>query len=43
MDHDHSTGRFRALLCGGCNSALGLLKESTERIQGLKKYIENVQ
>lgn len=43
MDHDHSTGRFRALLCGGCNSALGLLKESTERIQGLKKYIENFQ
>lgn len=40
MDHDHTTGKFRALLCGGCNSALGFLKESPERMQGLKKYIE---
>lgn len=43
MDHDHTTGKFRALLCGGCNSALGFLKESPERMQGLKKYIEGFQ
>lgn len=40
MDHDHSTGEFRALLCGGCNSALGFLKENPERISGLREYIE---
>lgn len=39
MDHDHSTGEFRALLCSGCNSALGFLKENPERISGLREYI----
>lgn len=40
MDHDHSTGKFRALLCNGCNSALGFLKENPDRISGLREYIE---
>lgn len=40
MDHDHATGEFRALLCSPCNTALGFLKESTERIRGLATYIE---
>lgn len=40
MDHDHSTGEFRALLCGGCNSALGMLKENPDRMTGLREYIE---
>lgn len=40
MDHDHATGEFRALLCGGCNSALGFLKEDAARIAGLREYIE---
>lgn len=40
MDHNHTTGEFRALLCNGCNSALGFLKENPERISGLREYIE---
>lgn len=40
MDHDHKTGDFRDLLCAGCNSALGFLKENPERIKGLAGYIE---
>lgn len=43
MDHDHSTGEFRALLCGGCNNALGFLKEDAARISGLSEYIEQFQ
>lgn len=40
MDHDHTSGKFRALLCSGCNSALGLLREDAERISGLREYLE---
>jgi hypothetical protein len=46
IDHDHtccagkkSCGKcFRGLLCGGCNKALGLLKDTPERIQALYQY-----
>jgi hypothetical protein len=40
VDHCHKTGRVRGLLCGSCNRALGLLGESIERIEGLKKYLQ---
>lgn len=39
MDHNHSTGKFRALLCNGCNSGLGMLKENPNRIAGLIEYL----
>ena len=39
VDHCHSTGKIRGLLCRDCNIALGLLKDDPERIQGLKNYI----
>jgi predicted nucleic acid-binding Zn ribbon protein len=38
LDHDHQTGKPRAALCHGCNSAFGLLGESVERIEGLLKF-----
>ena len=28
IDHDHETGKVRGLLCGLCNTAVGMLKES---------------
>jgi site-specific DNA-adenine methylase len=27
VDHNHHTGKIRGLLCGRCNSAIGLFKE----------------
>lgn len=41
-DHDHTTGKMRALLCAGCNKGLGHFRESipfmTAAIDYIKKY-----
>lgn len=39
IDHDHSTGNIRGLLCNGCNKALGLFKESKEILIKAKEYL----
>lgn len=39
VDHDHTTGAIRGLLCNPCNRALGLLKESTKNMYSLIEYI----
>lgn len=36
-------GCVRGLLCSTCNTALGLLQESPERIRGLLSYLEGVK
>lgn len=38
LDHDHATGLFRGVLCGGCNTSLGALNENPERILALAEY-----
>jgi hypothetical protein len=40
IDHDHVTGTTRELLCRGCNSSLGMMEESPEKIAGLLRYAE---
>lgn len=39
LDHDHATNEIRGLLCSGCNTALGWLEDSPERITKLARYI----
>lgn len=39
IDHCHYSLIVRGILCDNCNTALGLLKESTEAIDGLKSYL----
>ena len=40
VDHCHTTGRIRGLLCRRCNSALGMLGDNEE---GLRKAFEYVK
>jgi hypothetical protein len=39
VDHDHETGAVRGLLCNGCNTALGLVKEDVSTMQTLIDYL----
>lgn len=40
VDHCHTTGKYRGLLCGPCNRALGLLKDNIQTIQNAIKYLD---
>lgn len=39
VDHDHSTGIVRGLLCHQCNSGLGMFKESSSLTQAATEYL----
>lgn len=40
VDHDHVTGKVRAILCGSCNRGIGQLKESPDLLRAAADYIE---
>lgn len=39
VDHDHVTLEIRGLLCGNCNTALGLLGDDIEALQAAIDYL----
>lgn len=41
VDHDHTTGEVRGLLCSGCNRAIGHLRDDAEAFFRLGLYLIN--
>ena len=41
IDHCHTTGKVRGLLCGSCNTALGMVKDDPATLRALATYIDN--
>ena len=41
VDHCHAKGAVRRLLCHGCNTALGLVKEDTQTLQNMINYLND--
>lgn len=41
IDHCHATGTVRGILCSGCNTTLGRMRDDPEKIRGLLTYLES--
>jgi hypothetical protein len=41
VDHDHNTGKVRALLCSKCNTSLGIIEEDPSLIDRIKAYLDH--
>jgi hypothetical protein len=41
VDHCHTGGQIRGLLCTSCNTGLGLFKDSPETLSKAIKYLQN--
>lgn len=40
IDHNHTTGKIRGVLCGNCNKCLGLFKDDVNILKSAIKYLE---
>lgn len=39
FDHNHQTGEWRGLLCFSCNTAIGHMREDTDRLKSVIRYL----
>lgn len=42
VDHCHSSGKVRGLLCNNCNRAIGMLKDDPEILRRAASYLEEM-
>jgi hypothetical protein len=40
IDHDHSTGKIRGILCSNCNNGLGRFKDNIEHLKNAIIYLK---
>lgn len=40
IDHCHTTGKVRGLLCNNCNTALGLVSDNIDTLKQMIKYLK---
>ena len=40
LDHNHSTGATRGMICSGCNRGLGYFYENPEALRKAAEYLE---
>jgi len=43
VDHCHSTGVARGLVCPTCNGALGMVRDSIEVLHAMETYLRDAQ
>lgn len=43
VDHNHSTGKVRGLLCNKCNVALGQVEDNIQVLENMIIYLKNHQ
>jgi hypothetical protein len=41
IDHDHTTGKVRGLLCVSCNTKLGFYENNRHRFSSFERYIND--
>ena len=41
VDHNHTTGQVRGLLCQKCNAMIGMANDNIEILQSAIKYLED--
>jgi hypothetical protein len=40
VDHDHTTGKVRGLLCHDCNVGIGFMRDSVENFRRAIAYLD---
>lgn len=43
IDHNHSTGTFRGLICDACNRGLGGFKDNLDSLRSAIKYLDGIR